>query len=147
MSQPSVPHVPAAPRALRVLRLPGAAQVVPRYCVTAVCAGSAGVHAALVQPHLAEAGPPLGAAFAAAAAVAALAALAVRQPRFDSWAPAAATAVLFAIAVGYLLSRTAGIPPLISQPEEFDPLGVITTIAELIGAVSGVALLSRKDGT
>jgi hypothetical protein len=147
MSLPSLPPVPAVPHVLRVLRLPVAAGVVLRYCVTAVCAGSAGVHAALVQPHLAEAGPPLGAAFAAAAAAAALAALAVGQPRHDSWAPAAATAVLFAIAVGYLLSRTAGIPPLISQPEEWDPLGVVTTIAELIGAVSGVALLSRKEAT
>lgn len=58
-----------------------------RYCVTAVCAGSAGIHAALIQPHLAEGGLPLGSAFAVAATALALAALAVRQPRHDSWAP------------------------------------------------------------
>lgn len=140
MSLPSVPHVSAS------LRPHAPADAVLRYCVTAVCAASAGVHAALVQPHLAEGGPPLGSAFAAAAAALALAALAVRQPRHDSWAPAAASAVLCAIAVSYLLSRSTGIPLLIADPERFDPLGAVTTIAELTGAVSGVALMSRKDG-
>jgi ABC-type Fe3+-siderophore transport system permease subunit len=114
-------------------------------CLTAACAGSAGVHAALVQPHLAEDGPPLASAFAAAAAALALAALAVRQPRHDSWAPAAASAVLCAVAVSYLLSRSTGIPLLIADPEQFDPLGVATTIAELAGAVAGAALMTRRD--
>lgn len=139
MSLPTVPHVAAS------VRLPAAADAVLRYCVTAACAGSAGVHAALVQPHLAEGGPPLGTAFAAAAAALALAALAVRQPRHDPWAPAGASAVLCAVAVCYLLSRSTGIPLLIADPERFDPLGVVTTIAELTGAVAGVALMSRKD--
>lgn len=103
------------------------------------------MHAALIQPHLAEGGLPLGSAFAVAAAALALAALAVRQPRHDSWAPAVATAVLCLIAVGYLLSRTTGIPLLTGQPEHPDPLGAATTAAELAGAVAGVALMSRKD--
>lgn len=139
MSLPSVPPVSA------VFRGHVTAEAVLRYCVTAACAGSAGVHAALIGPHLAEGGPPLGSAFAAAAAALALAALAVRQPRRDSWAPAAAAAVLCVIAVSYLLSRSTGIPLLIGQAEQLDPLGAGTTAAELAGAVCGVALMSRKD--
>ena len=115
-----------------------------RYCVTAVCAGSAGVHAALVGPHLAES-LPLGLAFAAAAAALAAAALAVRRPRHDSWAPMTAAAVLCVIAVGYLLSRSTGVPLLIGQPEHFDVLGEGTTAAELAGAACSIALISRKD--
>ncbi len=128
-----------------MFREPATAEAVLRYFVTAVCAGSAGVHAALIGPHLAEGGPPLGSAFAAAAAALALAALAVRQPRHDPWAPMAAVAVLCVIAVSYLLSRSTGIPLLIGQAEELDPLGVATTAAELAGAACGVALISRKD--
>ena len=121
------------------------AEAVLRYFVAAVCAGSAGVHAALIGPHLAEGGPPLGSAFAAAAAALAVAALAVRQPRHDSWAPMAAAAVLCVIAVSYLLSRSIGIPLLIGEAEQLDPLGAVTTVAELAGAVCSVALMSRKD--
>lgn len=139
MGVPSVPSVPARARGR------ARADTVLRYCVTAVCAGSAGVHAALIQPHLAEGGLPLGSAFAAAAAALALAALAVTRPRHDSWAPAAATGVLCVIAVGYLLSRSTGIPLLIGEAESLDPLGAATTAAELAGAVCGAALLSRKD--
>lgn len=139
MSPPSVPHAPA------LLRAPATADAVLRYCVTAVCAGSAGVHAALIRPHLEEGGLPLGSAFAAAALALAVAALMVRQPRHDSWAPAAAAAVLGVIAVSYLLSRTTGIPLLIGQAEQLDPLGAATTAAELAGAISGAVLMSRKD--
>jgi hypothetical protein len=138
MSLPSVPHVSA------MLRGPAAADVVLRYWVTAVCAGSAGVHAALIQPHLAES-LPLGLAFAAATVALAVAALTVRQPRHDAWAPATATAVLGAIAVSYLLSRTTGIPLLIDEAEQLDPLGAVTTAAELAGALGGTVLMSRKD--
>jgi hypothetical protein len=138
MGLPSVPPVPALSRG------PALGDTVFRYCVTGVCAGSAGVHAALIQPHLAEGGLPLGSAFAVAAAALALAALAVRQPRHDSWAPAAAAAVLCLIAIGCLLSRTTGIPLLIGQAEQPDPLGAATTAAELAGVV-GAALMSRKD--
>jgi hypothetical protein len=127
-----------------VFRGPAAAGVVLRYGVTAVCAGSAGVHAALIQPHLSES-LPLGLAFAAATAALAVTALMVRQPRHDSWAPAAATAVLGVIAVSYLLSRTTGIPLLIDEAEQLDPLGAVTTVAELAGALCGAVLMSRKD--
>jgi len=116
-----------------------------RYGVTAVCAGSAGVHAALIRPHLVDGGPPLGAAFAAAAAALALGALAVRQPRHDSCAPTAVSGVLFLIALSYLLSRTIGIPLLIGQAEHLDAPGMVTTAAELVGAVLAAALVARKD--
>jgi hypothetical protein len=117
-----------------------------------VCAGSAGVHAALIQPHVLESGL-LGSAFTAAAIALALAALVVRQPRHDAWAIMAATATLCVIAVSYMLSRSTGVPLLIVQPEHVDPLGTVTTAAELAGAVCGAvlmsrsALMSRKDQT
>jgi hypothetical protein len=114
-----------------------------RYFLTAVCAGSAGVHAALIQPHFLESAL-LGSAFTAAAIALALAALAVRQPRHDSWAIMAAAAALCVIAVSYLLSRSTGIPLLIVEPEHADPLGMVTTAAELAGAVCGTALLARR---
>lgn len=139
MGMPSVQPVSA------LLGRPAQVDTVLRYCVTAVCAGSAGVHAALVQPHLVEGGPLLGSAFAAAAAALALAALAVRRPRHHSWAPAAAAAVLCLIAVSYVLSRTTGLPLLIGQAEQLDPLGAATAAAELIGVVFGATLMSRKD--
>ena len=116
-----------------------------RYVVTVVCAASAGIHAALVQPHVEEAGPLVGAAFAAASLALAVAALTVRQPRHDAWAPIAAAAVLGLIAVGYLLSRTTGIPLLITDREELDPLGVFTTGAELIGALAAAVLIRMKE--
>lgn len=138
MSLSPLPHVST------MFRGSVSAEAVLRYCVTAVCAGSAGVHAALVGPHLAEGGSPVGSAFAAAAAALAVAALAVRQPRHDSWAPLAAAAVLCVIAVSYLLSRSAGIPLLIVAPEHLDPLGTVTTAAELAGAMCGAVLMSRS---
>lgn len=116
-----------------------------RYAVTIVCAASAGIHAALVQPHVEEAGLLLGAAFAAASVALAVAALAVRQPRHDAWAPVTAGVVLCVIAVSYLLSRTTGLPLLITDHEELDPLGVLTTGAELLGALAAVVLIRQKE--
>jgi len=114
-----------------------------RYFLTAVCAGSAGVHAALIQPHFLESAL-LGSAFTAAAVALALAALAVRQPRHDSWAIAAASVTLCVIAASYMLSRSTGIPLLIAQPEHVDALGTVTTAAEIAGAFCGAVLMSRS---
>ena len=116
-----------------------------RYAVTMVCAASAGIHAALVRPHVEEAGLLLGAAFAAASLALAVAAVAVRQPRHDAWAPVAAGVVLCVIAVSYLLSRTTGLPLLITDREGLDPLGVLTTGAELVGALAAVVLIRQKE--
>jgi hypothetical protein len=92
-----------------------------------------------------EGGPQLGAAFTGAAVALALGALVVRQPRHDPWAPTAVSGVLGLIALSYLLSRTIGIPLLIGQAERLDALGMVTTAAELVGAVLGAGLISRKD--
>jgi peptidoglycan/LPS O-acetylase OafA/YrhL len=116
-----------------------------RYVVTVVCAASAGVHAALVQPHVEEAGPLLGAAFAAASLALAVTAVAVRQPSHDAWAPAAAAIVLGLLAISYLLSRTTGLPLLITDREELDPLGVLTTGAEFIGALAAAVLIRIEE--
>ena len=113
-----------------------------RYCLTAICAASAGVHASLIQEHFAES-TLLGSAFVAATVAMALAALVVRQPRHDFWALPLATAALAVIAVSYLLSRSTGIPVLIVQPEHVDPLGTVTTAGELAGALFGAVLLAR----
>ena len=111
-------------------------------CVRCKCR----IHAALVKPHVEEAGPLVGAAaFAVASLALAVAALTVRQPRHDAWAPIAAAVVLGLIAVGYLLSRTTGIPLLITDREELDPLGVFTTGAELIGALAAAVLIRMKE--
>src|SRR6185437_10642440 len=113
-----------------------------RYCLTAICAGSAGVHASLIGEHFTES-TLLGSAFVAATLAMALAALVVRQPRHDRWGLALATAALSVIAVSYMLSRSTGIPVLIVQPEHVDPLGTVTTSAELAGALFGAVLMAR----
>lgn len=115
-----------------------------RYCLTAICAASAGVHASLIQEHFAES-TLLGSAFVAATVAMVLATLVVRQPRYDSWAIAVATAALCVIVVSYMLSRSTGIPVLIVQPEHVDPLGTVTTAAELAGVLFGALLMARKD--
>jgi hypothetical protein len=112
----------------------------PRYLLTGVCAASAGVHAGIVPEHLVEAGPRLAAAFAGAAVLLLLAAVAASRPRFDSWAPAGAAALLTATAVAYLLSRTTGLPGLIVEPEAVDPVGLVASVGELLGAVAGILL-------
>jgi hypothetical protein len=118
----------------------------PRYLLTAVCAASAGVHAGIVPEHLTEAGPRLATVFAGTAALLLLAAAWTSRPRYDAWAPAAAAALLSAIAVAYLLSRTAGLPGLIGDPEAVDPIGLVTSVGELLGAFAGIVLyVNRKE--
>ncbi|HET9893425.1 MAG TPA: hypothetical protein VFQ44_00575 [Streptosporangiaceae bacterium] len=115
-----------------------------RYYLTAACAGGAGVHAALIGEHFEESAL-LGLAFTAAAVALAAVALVVRRPRHDRWAIAVATLTLAVIGGSYLLSRSTGIPVLIVQPEHIDPLGTVTTAAELAGALCGAVLMARKD--
>ncbi|HSF26744.1 MAG TPA: hypothetical protein VLC50_04425 [Actinomycetes bacterium] len=124
---------------------PTVVNVVLRHVVAVAAAISAGVHVALVPDHWAEGGPTLGLAFAVAGVAAGAVALFVRRPEHDVWAPLAAAIVLAATVLAYALSRTVGVPWLISEPEGLDPLGVLTTVAELFGAVSGLLLTTRKD--
>jgi len=112
----------------------------PRYLLTVVCAASAGVHAGIVPEHLAEAGPRLATVFAGTAALLVLAAAWASRPRYDAWAPAAAAALLAAVAVAYLLSRTTGLPGLIGDAEAVDPIGLVTSVGELLGALAGIVL-------
>ena len=66
-------------------------------------------------------------------------------PGRDERAVLLAVVVLVANAVAYLLSRTTGLPLLIPDPEEVDLLGVATTLAEVLAAVAGVLLITRKE--
>lgn len=118
----------------------------PRSLLSVVCAASAGVHAGIVPEHLTEAGPRLAAVFAGTTAVLLLATALTSRPRYDNWAPASAAALLTAVAIAYLLSRITGLPGLIGDPESFDPVGVITSAGELLGAVAGIVLhTNRKE--
>lgn len=111
--------------------------------VALLCAGSAGVHAALIADHLDES-VPLGVGFAASAVALALAALMVRRPRHDPRTLVAAAVVLLVVAVAYALSRTIGVPLLISTPEHLDALGLTTTVAEVVGAAVLIHLLHNR---
>jgi hypothetical protein len=121
-----------------------AATLSRRVAVSTVCAGSAGVHAALVPHHLDES-VVLGVAFIGSAIALALAAVATRDPRRDPWGPALAATVLAMTALAYLLSRTVGLPLLIDTPEAVDPLGVTTSAVEVLGALACLPFLDRKD--
>ncbi len=123
---------------------PPRVNVVLRYVLSLVCAGTAGVHAALVPEHFAE-GAPIGTAFLMSAVASAAIALAVRRPHHDAWAPAAAAALLLGTAVAYALSRSVGIPLLLDGPESLDLVGALTTLAEIAAATCGVLLITRKD--
>jgi hypothetical protein len=112
-----------------------------RVGVSLVCAASAGVHAALVPEHVAE-GPLIGAAFGVSAVALGAGAVAVRRPGGRT----RAVAVLLAgVALCYLLSRTTGIPVLVPEPEHLEPLGVLTTAAEVLAALAACLPLDREE--
>lgn len=105
------------------------------------CAAAAGVHAALVLPHAHESGR-LAAAFVLATVALGVAALALAlAPGPEVYA--ASAAVLLAVALAYLLSRTAGVPGL-THDEPFDVLGVATTSVEATTAVLALRQLHRN---
>ncbi len=103
---------------------------------TVVCAASAGVHAGLVPAHLEES-LLLGAAFAVS--VVGLTAGALRL-RYDASAPIWVPALLLGVAACYVLSRTTGLGVLSPVPEPADPLGVLTTSAEVLAALAVLSL-------
>jgi hypothetical protein len=49
----------------------------------------------------------------------------------------AAAVLLVGVAAAYVVSRTSGIPGLIDDPEEVDPVGVVISCLEVVGAVVG----------
>lgn len=135
MSQPDVSIVTAA-----VAPVNGRV----RSLVALTCAASAGVHAALVPEHYREGGLLLAGAFALSTLALAAAGLQIRRP--SRWTGGFTALVLLAVAAAYLLSRTSGIPGLIPEPEHFEALGVLTTIAEVVAATVAACLPpNRKE--
>jgi hypothetical protein len=117
-----------------------------RYAASLVCAGSAGVHLALVPEHYREAGPALATAFAVSAVALAVAAVLLRGPVTDARRALVAAVVLLGVAGCYVLSRTSGIPVLVPDVEEVDRLGVLTTAAEVLAAaLAGWPVLTREE--
>ena len=107
-----------------------------RWLVVLVCAASAGVHAGLVPEHLRESAL-LGAAFALSVVL--LSAGALRMRADATGAPWVAV-VLLGVACCYLLSRTTGLPVLEPDPEQVDPVGLLTSLAEVVAAVAALSL-------
>ena len=117
----------------------------PRYVLAVVCAASAGVHAGIVPEHLTEAGPRLATAFAGTAVLLLVVAVLASRPRYDAWTPGGAALLLAVIALAYLLSRTTGLPGLIAEREAVDPIGLITSVGELLGALAGIYLYANRE--
>jgi hypothetical protein len=121
----------------------GTVNEVARATAVLVCAGSAGVHLALVPEHLRESAP-FGAAFLLDGLLLAVAAVLLADP--GRWARTAGPAALLlgATAIAYVLSRTSGIPWLAPLPEPLDGLGAVTTVCELVGAACLLLTLRRE---
>jgi hypothetical protein len=105
-----------------------------------VAAGvSVGVHAALAPEHLRE-WAPLGASFVAAAVAVGAVTAAAALRRSSPWPPRLLAALLAGIAVAYVLTRLAALPPLDPTREAFDPLGLGTSAIELLGAAAALSV-------
>lgn len=107
-----------------------------------VCAVSAGVHGALIGPHLEESGAMAVAFLVATAALGIAAALEALAP--TPGISVAAAVLLAGTAAAYLLARTTGIPVLTTHPEPFDALGVATSALELVGALLALVYLNPR---
>jgi hypothetical protein len=108
-----------------------------------VCAGSAGVHAALVPEHLHES-VPLGLSFAVAAVLLGVAA-ALMGLRDGVRVVAPVGTLLIGTALAYVLSRTTGLPGLVDHPEPVDALGSATSFLEVAGACACVWLIALRS--
>lgn len=107
-----------------------------------VCAGSAGVHAALVAPHARETAAMAVAFAVTAGALAGVAAVQVVAPT-----PAttrAGSVLLLAVVAAYLLSRTIGLPVLTHHTEPFDVLGTVLSALEATVALAALRQLPRR---
>lgn len=112
--------------------------------VALVCAGSAGVHGALVVPHVEESGA-MAVAFGLSTVLLAVAAVGMA---LDPTRPVAyaVAALLAGVAAAYLLARTTGLPGLTDHPEPFDAVGTVVSVLEVAGAVLVVLHLNpRRD--
>jgi hypothetical protein len=110
---------------------------------SSVCAASAGVHAALVEPHSHESAI-LAVAFAVSAVALAMAAVALAVDA----GPTVTTVVallLVGVAAAYALSRTTGLPGLTVHPEPLDVFGTVVSCVELTAAWALVRLPTRRS--
>ena len=113
--------------------------------VVAMCAASAGAHAALVPQHL-DHEPRLGIAFVAATAalLAAAAALAYRPD--DATVAQATTVVLAALIGAYAVNVTTGLRWLSDGSEPVDVVGLATKSVEVIGLLFSIHLAAITGG-
>jgi len=111
--------------------------------VILACAISAGIHAALVRPHLEE---DTGAGIGFVAATVLLAVLAVALTRNPTQVALGAAAAAFAgLIASYVLVATIGFPVLHPEPEALDGLALVTKAVEAVGLVTAIALLRRPS--
>ncbi len=111
--------------------------------VVLACAASAGAHAGLVPAHLTSE-PQLGSAFLVAVALLLGSAIAVVERPRDRRTVAGVALLLAGLVLGYLASRTTGIPVLAPEPEAVDPVGVVTIAVELVGLICALWLLQPR---
>ena len=114
-----------------------------RDVVVAVCAISAGIHAALVPEHWAESAAT-GMGFLLSAVALAVAAFAVARVA-NPVAPAAAGLLLGGLIVAYVLATTTGVPVLQPEPEAVDGLALWTKAIEVIGIVAAWGAVSGRS--
>lgn len=116
-----------------------------RNLLVLACAVSAGIHAALVPDHLAEAtGAGLG-FLGAAIGLALLAVALTRRPRSTA-ALGAASVLLAGLLVSYVLAITSGVPVLHPDPESVDGLALFTKGVEVAGLLAAMHLLLHERG-
>ena len=113
--------------------------------VVAMCAASAGAHAALVPQHL-DHEPRLGIAFVAATAALLAAAAALTYRPDDATVAQATTVVLAALTGAYAVNVTTGLPWLSDGPEPVDVVGLATKSVEVIGLLFSIHLAAITGG-
>jgi Na+/melibiose symporter-like transporter len=117
----------------------------PVTVVVAMCAASAGAHAALIPQHL-DHEPGLGIAFVAATAVL-LATTAALTYRPDGATVAQTTTLVLAALIGaYAVNVTTGLPWLSHGPEAVDLIGLATKSAEVTGLLFSIYLAPITGG-
>ena len=118
------------------------ASVVERDILVAVCAISAGVHAALTPEHLREEASAGTGFLVATFLLAALCVVLTYRPGSRA-AVAAAGAVLAGLVAAYALAITTGVPLLHTEPEPADGVGLATKAIELVGLAVAVHLVAN----
>ncbi len=113
--------------------------------VIAVCAASAGAHAALVPQHL-EHDPRLGGAFIAATVVLVAVASALICSPTSALTARVTTLTLAALIGAYAVNVSVGIPWLTNAAEDADVIGLATKAVEAVGLVFSIQLNTTRGG-